>query len=102
MNQIFQRHSLELNETTLIGWVNQFGSAVGTIVCSLKDRILESKLIGTDDTTVRVLACASGKNSKTDWIGSFTGRFWQYQSLEGYLYFNYTPTRQGVWTRRDS
>jgi len=95
LNQIFQRHGLELNDTTLISWVNQFGSAVGTIVSSLKDRILESKLIGTDDTTVRALACAGGKDSKNDWKGSSTGRFWQYQSLEGYLYFHYTPTRQG-------
>lgn len=96
IGQIFERHGLELNDSTLIAWVNQFGAAVSTIVSSIKERILLSKLIGSDDTTVRVLNCASGKDSKREWNGSNLSRFWQYQSLEGYIYFHYTSTREGA------
>jgi len=93
IGNIFQRHGLELSDNTLISWVNQFGESVAIVTSSIKKQILESKLVGTDDTTVRVLACESGKNSKTEWDGSSTGRFWQYQSLEGQICFEYTPTR---------
>lgn len=93
IGKIFNRHGVEIPDTTLIGWVNQFGAALLVIVSYIAQRILESKLIGSDDTKVKVLNCSSNKNPKTDWNGSIIGRFWQYQSLEGWIYFDYTPDR---------
>jgi hypothetical protein len=67
---IFERHGLELSRQTMCGWVMASAQILEPVVEAMKVRILESKVIHTDDTPVTVRE--PGRS------GTHQGRFWVY------------------------
>ena len=85
---IFARHGVDLSRQTLCGWVLAAAQNLEPIAALMKTRILESKVIHTDDTPVTV--CEPGKS------GTHKGRFWVYlgDSEHPYTVYDYTPSRR--------
>lgn len=82
------RHGVEFSRKTLCGWVMTTAEKVQRLVDVMKEDVLASKVIHTDDTPVRVQG--NGKN------GPFTGRFWVYAGDDAHPYtvYDYTPSRK--------
>ena len=72
----------------MVGWMGQCAALLGPLYESLKEVLLESKVIGTDDTTVKVLDPALDFARK--------GRIWPYvgDGEHPVVIFDYTPTRE--------
>ena len=84
---IFKRHGLELARSTMCDWAASCAGLLESIVNAMKQRVLQSKVIGADDTPVTVQDHA-GKGSKT-------GRLWVYLGdLDNpFVVYDYTPDR---------
>jgi transposase len=82
------RHGADLSRKTLCGWVLTAADKLQRLVDAMKEEVLASKAVHTDDTPVRVQG--NGKN------GPFTGRFWVYAGDEEHPYtvYDYTPSRK--------
>ena len=52
---IFARHGVELSRKTMCDWMRQCAELVGPLVDLMKERVLSSKVVQTDDTPVPVL-----------------------------------------------
>lgn len=85
--QMFERHGVEISRKTMGGWMGQCAALLDPLYQSLKDVLLESKVIGTDDTTVKVL------DRKLDFARS--GRIWPYLGDKDHpvIVYDYTATR---------
>ena len=85
------RHGVELSRKTLCGWVMTAADKMRALVELMKQEVLASSVIHTDDTPVRVQG--DGDN------GAFTGRFWVYAGDEAHPYtvYDYTPSRKRDW-----
>jgi transposase len=68
--EIYARSGVELNTSTLSGWVGATAAALAPLVDTLKRDVMASAALHGDDTPVAVLAPGSGKTK--------TGRFWVY------------------------
>lgn len=53
--KMFRRHGIELADQTLCGWMAQCAELLSPLYERLKRHVLSSKVIGTDDTPVKVL-----------------------------------------------
>ena len=86
--KIFERHGVDLSRKTMGGWMGQCADLLSPLYQSLKDCVLESKVVGTDDTGVKVL------DPKLPFAR--TGRFWPYLGDEDHpaIVYDYTPTRE--------
>lgn len=86
--KMFERHGVDISRKTMGGWMGQSAALLDPLYQSLKDVLLESKVIGTDDTTVKVL------DRKLDFAR--TGRIWPYlgDNEHPVIVYDYTPTRQ--------
>ena len=86
--KIFGRHGVDLSRKTMGGWMGQCADLLSPLYQSLKDCVLESKVVGTDDTSVKVL------DPKLPFAR--TGRFWPYLGDEDHpaIVYDYTPTRE--------
>jgi transposase len=84
---IFARHGVRLARTTLCGWVMSAAELVVPVVDAMIDRVLQSKVIHTDDTPVRV---------QGDKASAYTGRFWVYvgDANHPFTVYDYTPSRK--------
>ena len=67
---IFARHGVELSRSTLCDWVAAGAKLLAPLVEAMKQQVLASRKIHTDDTTVPVL----DKNREV----TRTGRLWVY------------------------
>jgi transposase len=87
LEAIFGREGLELSRATMCDWMATCAELLGPIHKEMHRRVLESPVIGTDDTTVPVQDPTLGKTR--------TGRLWLYRGDDGhpYLVFDYTPDR---------
>lgn len=85
---ILGRHGIHIARSTLCGWVAEAAGMAMPIVRVMKDEVLRSKVIATDETPIQVLDRA---NKRT-----FTGRLWVYVGDRGHphLVYDYTPTRE--------
>jgi len=85
---IFLRHGLELSRQTMCGWVLASAHLLEPIVEAMKQNVLESKVIHTDDTPVT--ACEPGQK------GTHKSRFWVYlgDGAHPYTVYDYTPSRK--------
>lgn len=85
--KIFERHGVEISRKTMGGWLAQCGDLLEPLYASAKDVLFQSKVIGTDDTGVKVL----------DPSLSFarTGRIWPYVGDVPHpvIVYDYTATR---------
>jgi transposase len=88
--RIFARQGVNLSRQTTCGWMAACAGLLEPIYKGMKARILQSKVIQTDDTTVPVQdQKVKGKNR--------TGRLWVYLGDRDHPFalYDYTPDRKG-------
>jgi len=85
--EIFQRQGLELARQTMCDWMRECADLVSPLYELMKERVLDSKAVQTDDTPVPVL--------DPDLPHTRTGRIWTYVGDDAHPYtvYDYTPTR---------
>jgi transposase len=85
--KIFERHGVDISRKTMGGWLAQCAHLLQPLYRSLKEVLFQSKVIGTDDTSVKVL------DIKLPFAR--TGRIWPYYGDPGHpvILYDYTPTR---------
>jgi transposase len=86
---IFLRHGLQIPPSTLGDWVEAGSDVFRPLVLAMKNSVLQSGAIQTDDTTVPVLDRAR-KHTRI-------GRLWVYvgDANHPYTIFDYSPDRSG-------
>ncbi len=84
---IYRRQGVELSRQTLCGWMRQCADLVHPLYARMKQEVLNSKVVGTDDTPVNVL---DRTRSRTR-----VGRIWTYvgDGEHPYTVYDYTPNR---------
>jgi len=98
-SEIFAREGVELETSTLSGWVGAMSAALAPLIDALAADVMGSDTLHVDDTPVPVLAPGAGKTK--------TGRLWTYVRDErpfngdrppAALFF-YSPDRKGEHPR---
>lgn len=86
--KIFRRFGVELSDRTMCGWMRQCADLLDPLYRNLKDFVLASKVVGTDDTPVKVLDRKLPQTRK--------GRIWPYVGDRDHpaVIYDYTPTRE--------
>jgi hypothetical protein len=86
--KIFQRHGVEISRKTMCGWLAETAHLLQTLYQSAKGVLFQSKVIGTDDTGVKVL------DIKLPFAR--TGRIWPYYGDKEHpvILYDYTATRE--------
>jgi len=86
--KIFQRHGVEISRKTMCGWLAETGNLLQSLYQSAKGVLFQSKVIGTDDTGVKVL------DIKLPFAR--TGRIWPYYGDKEHpvIVYDYTATRE--------
>jgi len=84
---IYQRHGVELSRKTMGGWMRQCAELVTPLYELMKQEVLISKVVQTDDTPVNVLDPELPRTR--------TGRIWTYvgDDERPYTVYDYTPNR---------
>jgi transposase len=87
LEAIFDRQGVEISRSTMCDWVGASSALLKPLVQVMKNEILSSRKIHTDDTTVPVL---DKEREKTK-----TGRLWVYvgDAANEHIVFDYTPDR---------
>jgi hypothetical protein len=92
---IYAREGVELERSTLAGWVGQCNLLLRPLVAALQKHVFSGDKLHADDTPVPVLAPGEGKTK--------TGRLWTYvrddrpsgnETPPG-VWFTYSPNRRG-------
>ena len=85
--EIFRRQGVELSRQTMCDWMRAGADLVSPLYELMKQRVLESKALQTDDTPVPVLDPALPRTRQ--------GRIWTYlgDNQHPYTVYDYTPTR---------
>jgi len=85
--KIFERHGVDISRKTMCGWLAQCADLLQPLYGSLKQVLFQSKVIGTDDTGVKVL------DVKLPFAR--TGRIWPYFGDQDHpvILYDYTATR---------
>ncbi|HEV2114370.1 MAG TPA: IS66 family transposase [Terriglobales bacterium] len=85
--KIFERHGVEISRKTMGGWMSSVADLLNPLYQAGKRVLWESKVIGTDDTGVKVL------DRKLPFAR--TGRIWPYvgDGQHPVVIYDYTPTR---------
>jgi transposase len=86
--KMFARHGVDLPDQTLCGWVTQCAQLLEPLYERLKQFVLASKVVGTDDTPVKVLDRKLPQARK--------GRIWPYVGDRDHVaaVYDYTATRE--------
>jgi transposase len=86
--KMFARHGIALPDQTLCGWMAQCAELLEPLYERLKRHVLSSKVVGTDDTPVRVLDRKLPQARK--------GRIWPYVGDRDHpaVVYDYTATRE--------
>jgi transposase len=84
---IFARQGVDLSRQTMCGWMRECAELVHPLVDLMKQRVLSSKAVQTDDTPVAVL--------DPELPHTRTGRIWTYvgDPEHPYTVYDYTPNR---------
>lgn len=84
---IFARQGVDLSRQTMCGWMKECAELVHPLVDLMKQRVLSSKAVQTDDTPVAVL--------DPELPHTRTGRIWTYvgDPEHPYTVYDYTPNR---------
>ena len=86
--KIFERHGVDISRKTMGGWLAQCADLVKPLYESAKEVLFQSKVIGTDDTGVKVLDATLPF--------ARTGRIWPYYGDPDHpvILYDYTATRE--------
>ena len=87
--KILGRFGVEIADQTMCGWMRQCAELLDPLYGRLKEFVLSSKVVGTDDTPVKVLDRSLVRATRK-------GRFWPYIGDRNHVaaVFDYTPTRE--------
>lgn len=87
LENIFARQRVHVARSTLCAWVRAAGELVAPLVELMKQRVLASRVIHTDDTTVPIQSPGEKQCRK--------GRIWCYlgDQANPYTVYDYTPDR---------
>ena len=99
-SEIYAREGIDLDRSTLAGWVGAASELVAPLVDEIRKHVLAGSKIHGDDTPVPVLAPGNGKTK--------TGRLWTYvrddrpaaQSTPAAVWFAYSEDRRGEHPRQ--
>ena len=99
-SDIYERAGIELERSTLAGWVGGTSSALAPLVEALRRYVIGADKLHGDDTPVPVLAPGNGKTK--------TGRLWTYvrddrpagDPTAPAVWFAYSPDRKGEHPRQ--
>jgi len=85
--KIFERQGVDISRKSMCGWMAQCADLVNPLYVAAKKVLFGSKVIGTDDTSVKVLDRKLPLARK--------GRIWPYYGDEEHpvILYDYTPTR---------
>ena len=85
--KMFERHGIDISRKTMGGWMAQCAELLDPLYQLMKKELLNSKVIGTDDTSVKVL------DRKLPFAR--IGRIWPYvgDAHHPVIVYDYTPTR---------
>jgi len=85
------RSGVDLSRSTLCGWMSQGSELTEPLVKLMRQEILASNVIQTDDTTVPTLGLVKGRAKQA--------RMWSYVGDEAHRYvaYEFTATREGKW-----
>ena len=94
-SEIYAREGVELERSTLAGWVGGTSALLAPLVEALRRHVMSATKLHADDTPVPVLAPGNGKTK--------TGRLWTYvrddrpagDATPAAVWFAYTPDRKG-------
>lgn len=91
-SRIFGRQGLDVSRSTLCGWIARAADLLAPIYLAMKLDVLASKVIQTDDTTVRLLEATEEPRC---------GRLWAYLGdlLHRQTVYDFTRTREGKHVR---
>jgi transposase len=86
--KIMRRFGVEISDQTMCGWMSQSAELLAPLYRRLKDFVLASNVVGTDDTPVKVLDGRLPHARK--------GRIWPYVGDRHHpaVIYDYTPTRE--------
>jgi len=86
---MFRRQGVELARSTLCDWMRRCAELALPLYQLMKQRVLSSKAVQTDDTPVAVLDPELTRTRK--------GRIWSYvgDASNPFTVYDYTPTREG-------
>lgn len=86
--KMLRRFGVEIADQTMCGWMRQSAELLAPLYQRLKHFVLASKVVGTDDTPVKVLDRMLPHTRK--------GRFWPYVGDRHHpaVVYDYTPTRE--------
>ena len=86
--KMFERHSVEISRKTMCGWMAQSAGLLMPLYAAAKQVLFRSKVVGTDDTGVKVL------DRKLPFAR--IGRVWPYYGDREHpvVLYDYTPTRE--------
>jgi transposase len=87
LEQIFSRQQVNISRSTLCGWIAAAARVVQPLYKLLCDRVRQSAILHTDDTTVPIQHEGHCRQ----------GRLWTYVGDEHhpYIVYDFTPTRSG-------
>lgn len=92
--KILRRFGVEIADQTMCGWMRQSAELLVPLYGRLKEFVFESKVVGTDDTPVKVLDRRRPQTRK--------GRMWPYVGDRDHpaIVYDYTPTRERAGPER--
>jgi transposase len=92
--KMFRRCGVEISDQTMCGWMRQSAELLDPLYARLKRFVLDSKVVGTDDTPVKVLDRGLPVTRK--------GRIWPYVGDRDHpaVVYDYTPTRERAGPER--
>jgi transposase len=92
--KMLRRFGIEIADQTMCGWMRQSAELLAPLYERLKGFVLASKVVGTDDTPVKVLDRRLPQTRK--------GRMWPYVGDRDHpaIVYDYTPTRERAGPER--
>ena len=99
-SEIYARQGVEIERSTLAGWVGASSELLSPLVAALHKHVLAASKLHADDTPIPVLAPGNGKTK--------TGRLWTYvrddrpagSEAAPAVWFAYSPDRKGEHPRQ--
>lgn len=88
LEDILQRHGADIRRTTIYDWMSAVADLMRPVWKLMKQRVLQSRVIHTDDTKVKLIDSALRE--------SRTARFWAYlgDTQHPYTVYDFTETRE--------
>lgn len=95
-SQILAREGIDIDRSTLAGWVGKSCSLLERLSDKLRDHVFEGPALFADDTPIKILAPGNGKTKTARlWIYSRDERAWAGTAPQA-AWYQFTPDRKGI------